>query len=279
MARLTYRDRLSTLIANTSVSARDREFASSLLTYYDRKGRLSAGRAKWIATLEDRYSIANVASAVKKHAGMLDRLNTLYILTEPESYANGFIESLISQTRADRRLSDRQLETLVKIESEHDEDALAARENWMKNYLDNPTLRSEALIVAHYYRTTGYFGTTADNVIMSDTFIPTYSQYNKMVKNKYAQKVLAAHYSIPKYDAGQLVSFRANTPLEARRCGDFQHLKTTVTLMVISANAAPITNAARGSKVYKLLPIGKAETLHVEERYIMKARKLGTTKK
>jgi len=47
----------------------------------------------------------------------------------------------------------------------------------------------------------------------------------------------------------------------------------------VAIDAAPITSAARGSKVYKLLPIGKAQTLLVEERYIMKARKLGSAKK
>ena len=45
-------------------------------------------------------------------------------------------------------------------------------------------------------------------------------------------------------------------------------------MMVIEADASPITSAARGAKVYKLLPVGKATRLEVEERYIMKARKL-----
>jgi hypothetical protein len=50
-------------------------------------------------------------------------------------------------------------------------------------------------------------------------------------------------------------------------------------MMVIAVDAAPVTSAARGAKKYKLLPVGKAETLIVEERHIMKARKLGSTKK
>jgi hypothetical protein len=42
--------------------------------------------------------------------------------------------------------------------------------------------------------------------------------------------------------------------------------------VVIAANAAPVTSAAKGAKVYKLLPMGSAVTILIEERYIMRAR-------
>ena len=278
MARATYKTRLEALVAKSAVSQRDRTFAQSLLSNYERKGRLSAGRAKWVATLEDRYSPENIAAAIQKNSSMLDRLNTLYARTEPASYANGYSESLINQVKADRRLSERQMEILRKIEAEHDDEAMTERAKWVEGYKNDPTLRADAIVVAHYYKTTGYFRSTANAIIGDESFIPTYSQYNKMVKNKYAQKVLAAHNDKPKYEKGQLVTFRSATPAAQRRCGD-GYLKLNVPMMVIAANAAPVTSAARGAKKYKLLPVGKAETLIVEERHIMKARKLGSAKK
>ena len=278
MARLTYRDRLETLIANTAISMRDRSFATSLLSYYNRKGRLSSGRVKWVTTLEDRYSPENLAAASEKHASMLGRMESLQARTEPSSWANGFVESLIGQVKGDRRLSDRQRQILKKIEAEHDDVAVTERQKWVETYKNDPKLRQDVLIAAHYYKTTGYFGSTVQSVLASDTFVPTFGQYNKMVKNKYAQKVLAAHYAEPKYSTGQLVSFRATCPTANRRCGD-AYLKATVPMMVVAVNAGPITTAARGSKVYKVLPVGKAQTLLIEERWIMKARKLGAKKK
>jgi hypothetical protein len=278
MARATYRTRLETLIANSAISQRDLTFAQSLLSYYERKGRLSAGRVKWVATLEDRYSPENIAAAIEKNGSMLDRLDTLFARTEPASYAYGYTESLINQVKADRRLSERQMEVLRKIEAEHDDSAMAERAKWVEGYKNDLTLRADAIVVAHYYRTTGYFRSTADAIIDDESFIPTYSQYNKMVKNKYAQKVLAAHNDKPKYEQGQLVTFRSSAGAAERRCGD-GYLKPTVPMMVIAVDAAPVTSAARGAKKYKLLPVGKAETLIVEERHIMKARKLGSTKK
>jgi|TARA_R110001583_G_scaffold44753_2_gene141706 hypothetical protein len=278
MARATYRTRLETLIANSAISPRDQAFAQSLLTYYERKGRLSAGRVKWVATLEDRYSAENLAAAIQKNGSMLDRLSALHARTEPTSYANGYTESLISQVKSDRRLSERQMEILRKIEAEHDDEAMTERTKWVESYKNDPTLRNDAIVAAHYYKTTGYFRSTADSILDNESFIPTYSQYNKMVKNKYAQKVLAAHNNKPKYEQGQLVAFRASAGAAERRCGD-GYLKPNVPMMVIAADAAPVTSAARGAKKYKLLPVGKAVTLMIEERYIMKARKLGSAKK
>ena len=273
MPRPTYRTRLEVLINNPAISARDKDFAQSLLTYYERKGRLSAGRVKWVATLEDRYSPEKLLAAAEKHKTFLLRLEHLSMRCEPSSWAAGYVESLTSQVKGDRRLSDRQLQILRKIEAEHDDAALAERQEWIESYTNNPDLRADAIVVANYYMSTGYFKDTARDIINDDTFIPTYSQYNKMVKNKYAQKVLASHHAPAKYEAGQLVTFRANAPSNTRYL-DGGILKRNVTMMVIEADASPITSAARGAKVYKLLPVGKATTLEVEERYIMKARKL-----
>ena len=143
MARSTYRTRLQALIANTAISARDRSFAQSLLSYYERKGRLSSGRVKWVATLEERYSPEKLASAAEKHKTFLMRLDALSMRCEPSSWAAGYVESLTSQVKGDRRLSDRQLEILKKIEAEHDDAAVAERQKWVESYTHDPKLREE----------------------------------------------------------------------------------------------------------------------------------------
>ena len=153
MARATYRTRLEALIANPAISQRDQAFAQSLLAYYERKGRLSAGRVKWVATLEDRYSPEKLLAATEKHKTFLMRLDLLSIRCEPSSWAAGYVESLINQVKGDRRLSDRQLEILKKIEAEHDDEAITERAKWVESYKNDPTLRADAIVVAHYYKT------------------------------------------------------------------------------------------------------------------------------
>lgn len=273
MARLTYRDRLQTLL-DRPLTTRDRSFVESLLAYYNRKGKLTAGRARCVPELEERYSLANLAAAKEQNKEIHNRLSVLAARVEPNSWAGGFVESLQGQVATGARLSPRQTEILEKIEKEHNDDAVAERAKWVEAYEQDPTLRQNARIAAVYYQTTGYFLDTATRVLEDDGFVPTQSQYNKMVGNKYAQKVLASHHAAPKYAPGSMVTFRASAAW-THRTANGATLPQSAILLVIAANAGPVTSAAKGSKVYKVLPVGCPETILIEERFIMKARKLG----
>jgi hypothetical protein len=168
MPRLTYRDRLQTLL-DRPLTTRDRSFVESLLAYYNRKGKLTAGRARCVPELEERYSPANLAAAKEQTKEIHNRLS---------------------------------------------------------------------------------------------------------VGDKYAQKVLASHHAAPKYAPGSMVTFRASAAW-THRTANGATLPTTAILLVIAPNAGPITSAAKGAKIYKVLPVGCPETILIEERFIMKARKLG----
>jgi hypothetical protein len=273
MARLTYRDRLQTLL-DRPLTTRDRSFVESLLAYYNRKGKLTAGRARCVPELEERYSPANLAAAKEQNKEIHNRLSVLAARVEPSSWAGGFVESLQGQVATGARLSTRQTELLEKIEKEHNDDAVAERAKWIKSYEQDPTLRENARIAAAYYQTVGYFRDTATRVLEDDGFVPTQSQYNKMVGNKYAQKVLASHHAAPKYAPGSMVTFRASSTWVHRKAANGATLPRNGILLVIAPNAGPITSAAKGAKVYMVLPVGCPETILIEERHIMKARGL-----
>ena len=87
-----------------------------------------------------------------------------------------------------------------------------------------------------------------------------------MCENKYAKKVLKSATAAPTYAVGQIIALRSTTP---------HNIKSALPLgkaAIIEIGAAPIKSAAKGSKVYKVLPLGSAETINVEERHIKKAR-------
>lgn len=268
MPRRTYRHRLQDLIANPAISMRDKSFAQSLLSYYERKGSLTSGRVGWVKTLEDRYSAENLAAAMEKGATMLERLNTVCERTEDASWARGFINSLQGQIMGGRELSEKQITTLVKIEAEHNDEALSTRAAFASEYTsDKDGMRTDAVTVAHYYRAAGYFHSLAQQIIENPAYVPSHAEYSKMTKNKYAQKVLREHHAPAKYPVGSYVLPRAgNYGLKHRTGGK--------PCIVVETDAAPITSAAKGSKMYKLLPIGRAETILAEERMIMKARRI-----
>jgi len=284
LARSTYGTRLEALIANPAISSRDKTFAESLLRFYTSKRRLTAGRARCVKQLEDRYSPEKLAAALEKGAGMLERLNAVCERTEPSSWARGFINSLQGQVMAGRELSDKQIPILEKIEAENSDEAMSARESWKLDYLYeadpawvaldvNARHYRVAQVAARYYKSAGYFQGLVHSILNDDGFVPTIEQYNKITKNKFAVKVLNAHYAPQKFAAGSLVQYSATAPGRFRAGGG-----NKIPMVVIQANAAPVTSAAKGAKIYKVLPVGCATTRLVEERHLKKARKVGGKK-
>jgi len=263
MPRVTYRDRLETLISNPAISSRDKTFAQSLLAYYNRRRSMTAGRARCVRQLEERYSAENIAAAKARGGAMLERLKSLESRTEENSWGRGFVESLISQVSTGRKLSDRQLQILKKIEKEHDAESMAARDRFAADYAaDKDGMKSDALVVAAYYAPTGYFSHFCNKIKQDRDYIPRPGEYNKVVKNKYAQKVLREHHAPAKYAVGSFVRPRSGAPYALYRALNGKPA------IVIQTDAGAITSACKGAKKYRLLPIGGSETVMVEERHI-----------
>ena len=268
---MTYADRFNDLLARP-LSSRDRRFCESLQDFYKRKGRLTSGRARCVRELEERYSAERLAAAAERGGPMLKRLSTLLARVEGNQWASGFVMSLSEQVQGGRELSAKQLAILEKIEAENSDEARAKVATWATDYAtaddSGVTPRDRALIAANYYKnqSAGYFASVATKVLDGD--IPSHKQYRKMVENKYAQKAIEATLSPAKYSVGSFVALRSAAPYAARREAGSKPC------VVIQSNAAAVVSAAKGAKRYKLLPVGTAKPIIVEERYIKAARKL-----
>ena len=268
MPRMTYASRLQTLL-NGPMSTNDKTFAASLLDFYTRKGRLTPGRARCVKQLEERYSPENIARSAGENAGMIARLSGVAARLQPKSWACEFVESLTGQLKTGRSLSPRQLQILTKIEGENSTEAIAANQTFASDYAANADgMRDKALIVARYYECTGYFGNLVKSLAEDSEYIPSEKQYRKMVENKYAQKVLECHYSAPKYAVGSFVALRSSAGWPERQGTGNKPC------VVIQTNAGAVTSAARGAKKYKVLPVGAAKPVIIEERHLKIARKL-----
>ena len=268
MPRTTYADRFQTLLGGP-LTDRDRTFTQSLFDFYKRKGRLTPGRVRCVKQLEERYSPEKLATAAERGAGMLSRLGAVTERIQGDSWADTFIKSLTDQVSVGRDLSPRQMEILTKIEQDHSKEAVTARQKWSERYTSNEdSMREKATVVAGYYTHTGYFRNLVSSIMSDPAYVPTEKQYRKMVENKFAQKVLDAHYSTPKYAVGSFVALRASADYATQAAAGGKPC------VVIQTDAAPVINAARGAKKYKVLPVGSAVPVIIEERYLKIARGL-----
>ena len=98
--------------------------------------------------------------------------------------------------------------------------------------------------------------------------VPTMDEYNRVTDNKFIRKIYAGWFSEPKYAVASMVALgAAATYAQSQSCPNKHNLA-----MVIATNIAVPTSAARGNKLYKLLPIGGAQTFICEERQLKRAR-------
>jgi len=269
MARISWKPRFASILANPLLVGRDREFIQSLHRHWTGGKAMTSGRKFHFLKLEAR--LERMATADPADSELARRIESILPRTGERAWARGFLESLKAQNLSGRVLSDKQIETLVKIESEHSDEALDARATWATDYL--ATRRAIAVKVAKYYKTGVYFGDLVRKILNEGEFVPTMKQYNAMVENKYAKKVLAGYEAAPKYANGSYVTIRANTPMQERRAANGKALGYSTVCIVLGASEA-ITSACAGNKRYKLLPVGSAATISIEERRLKPAKGL-----
>lgn len=189
----------------------------------------------------------------------------------------GFLESILNQLERGRDLSDKQIQTAIKVIDRNGDKAQAIHDEWNGVYIREH--KEEALVLANYYNTTGYFSELTKDILKG--LVPDMRAYIKMRGNKYAQRVLETHYAEPKYPAGTLVAARANCYTKNIGLADAftwnaQH-KATEAFRSKGGLVLEVTDlirsAAQGAKTYKILPIGATIPIIVEERYIKLKRK------
>ena len=266
MPRVTYADRLSAL-SKKPLSNYDKGFVESLTQHYNRKRSMTPGRAAAVKRLEEQYSDEALAQAAANPLN--DRLAVLSDRVDPGTWDAGFVESVTAQVQRGRDLSPKQLEIVSKIEDRWSDEARAAANTWKQTYLDSAEMQERTNIVATYYQTVGYYAGLAENILHTEGFVPTEKQYKSITTNKFAKKILEAWYAEPKYPVGSYVVVRDTAP------GMVRGKAKNAPCVILKTNAAYPRCAAKGTKIYQILPFGSPAAIMVEERYVKKARKIG----
>ena len=180
----------------------------------------------------------------------------------------GFLESI---------LSEKQIDTVTKVVLRNGPEAQALHDEWENVYISDH--KEEAMVLSRYYLKTGYFSELARDILAG--IIPDMRGYSKMRGNKYAQKVLDTFYAEPKYNTGDFVEPRASCTTRnidadsltngALGFASAKSFKSKGGIVLGVTNE--IRSSAKGAKTYKILPIGSAIPVFVEERHIKIKRK------
>ena len=197
---------------------------------------------------------------------------TLFDLILNSSYLSKqqrhFIESI--HAFQDRRgyLTENQLEYWWTLHEENKPEAILHKQKWINEY-DEDKRETAKICAAYYTNNPGikYYRDLAKKILSDDSFIPTEKQWRSMCTNKYAQKVLEVSRAEPRYEPGTFVEFRKNNLPHFASCSGLQNCA-----MVLETDAVPVSRAAKGTKIYKILLVGDNKPLYTEERKLKKYR-------
>ena len=186
-----------------------------------------------------------------------------YVLKHAQGKHAEVVESFLSFYNKKGHISPAQESYFENIEKYYTPAALGVKAAWHKGYSDYH--RDVAVKCAKYYAKTMYFQGLVQKVLSDpQTHFLTERQFNKMCNNKYALKILKEYDSPPAFKKGEFVQVRAQSKLPLERDS---------VAVIIESDAAPITVARKGARVYSILPVG-ATSLHLaHESELKKARK------
>ena len=200
---------------------------------------------------------------------VVDRITVVLEKKELTTDTHDFLRSLVEYYNNNKGLTFKQIKALEEIEKDLTPEGLAEKKAWKDSY-DKEKHRI-AKICANYYVSTKYFTDVSKRILEDDSYVLSEKTYRSMCENKYAQKVLAEAAEPHKYPVGSMVSSRASSNAGLA-------VRMAPALAILEHIQGNITSAAKGSKKYKVLPVGSVKTYIVEERDIKKLRKAKKTK-
>jgi hypothetical protein len=205
----------------------------------------------------------------KTYDNFLNRTRRLRDKADLSSNVLSFVRSLALSYKRNDGITEKQYQAFTKVEQDYFDSIIESRDpNWVENY--DAEKREKARIIAEYYvQNPPWYGDVSHKILTIDDFIPPEPQYKKMVENSYSEKVLTSHYSEPRFQVGDYVSFRSNhkSGVENRNSSVFA---------VLQVAPEAVSTAAKGTKKYKILPMNSVETYIVEERWLKKSTKRQT---
>lgn len=189
----------------------------------------------------------------------------------------GFLESILDQLAKGRNLSVKQKQSIGKVLARNTDDAQAVHNSWQTEYIEK--YKKDGIVLATYHSRQPYYKPMAADILADR--VPENKKFLRMYNNKYSRKVLVAHAQPPRYAVNSHV--RARTSLNAYKDIEINSVAWTTQSLVVEKfkryggfimEVRPeIYSHAKGSKRYKILPIGATIPLIIEERHLKLHRK------
>ena len=184
-----------------------------------------------------------------------------------------FLESLETRLESGRSVSWGQEKWYKDIAEKYSQENLAAEIAWEHSFDDEK--RTIATRVASYYSANPpYFSNYVARIAEDPSgFCLTRKEWSKFCENKYALKIRSSYEEALKFSVGDCVQIRKTNRVARSSYPRALHPIGDKVAFVLKTDAAPVTRAAKGSRVYKILLVGSSTAFNVHESDIKRAKK------
>ena len=199
---------------------------------------------------------------------LLNRIETVAGrgVTILSDWERNFLQSLRDSASRYGRMTERQHDVFARIENKTDPAQIKARNMWSDNFTSE--MRTKLVFAARYYKANPpYFGDAADRILANDNYMPSEKLYRKMVENKYVQRAMENSAAMPKYEVGSMVTVRNSQSVR-----EYKTIKARGLNAIVLAVDEKVNNATKGSRKVTILPVGAAEAIITEERWLKPCR-------
>jgi hypothetical protein len=196
----------------------------------------------------------------------------------PSEKESTFLDSAHTYLISKGFLTHGQQSWAESISNKYSAEAIAATEAWAKNWTQEH--RKIALRVARYYEANPPYYNNYLQTIFSDPgeFILSKREWDKFCENKYAKKIRKEYDSPPKFSQGDRIQIRKTNKVSQANYDGSGTMVFTPPVdnkfgFIIKVNAKPITRAAKGSRIYQVLLVGKVSPIFCHESDLKNCRR------
>jgi len=220
-----------------------------------------------LSTFEQKYNQKDIDRFISRaHKHFTNREHT-------------FLQSIRQQLDLRPTLSYSQEQWLGNIMSKYSKAAIKIESDWAANFSHQQ--RAIGLQVANYYNANPpYYGNITMAVLASpETFVLSKATWNKFCENKYALKIREMYLAPLKFAMADCVIIRSNNRIDLANTIDPKYSNRRACRQeankvgfILETDVKPVTRAAKGSRVYKILLTGETKPIFAHESDLKRNR-------
>jgi len=175
-----------------------------------------------------------------------------------EGWDKNFLASIMDYYNKTGGLSHSQHDILKRIESQCTEEAMKLHADWSKEYDEDKSRRFK--VAVDFYLKSTYYSNITSKTVKNPDYFPTKKEYDALVNNKYAQKVMEGTFGEPRYATGTNVIARSSSGYYTGKQG------TVIDILPY------VKSAVKGNKICRVLWFGESKVVELEERHLRSLR-------